>query len=122
MTLKAILLLALAIIMEVAREMCFKLSANQALSAKKQSSYLFGMISSPLVWLGFACWGVGITSWVMVLEHLPLSIAFPIMSLSYCGMIIGSKYVLGETISAKKWLGIILITIGVVIIGSHGGE
>jgi len=122
MTLKAICLLALAIAMEIAREMCFKLSANQAPAAKKQSSYLFGMVGSPLIWLGFVCWGVGIVSWVMVLEHLSLSIAFPIMSLSYCGMIIASKYVLKETVSARKWLGIILITMGVVIIGSHGGE
>ena len=119
MTLHVICLLALAVAMEIAREVCFKIAADRAPVAKK-TGYLIGLFGAPLIWLGFTCWGIEIVTWVMVLAQLPLSIAFPIMSLSYCGMIVASKYVLRETVSAKKWVGVFLITAGVMVIGAHG--
>ena len=119
MTLTTALLLLLAIAMEIAREVCFKLAAN-ASEARQQSHYLLRLFGTPRVWLGFACWGVELIAWIMVLAHVPLSIAFPMMSVCYCGMIIASKYILKEPIDWRKWLGIALITAGVAIIGSQG--
>jgi undecaprenyl phosphate-alpha-L-ara4N flippase subunit ArnE len=113
-------LLFLALAMEVAREICFKLAANKSEQSARSGSYLLRLFGAPLVWLGFACWGTELVSWIMVLAHVPLSIAFPLMSLCYCGMIIASKYILKEDVDRKKWIGIGLITMGVALIGTQG--
>jgi len=112
--------LFVALAMEVAREVFFKLGALKSEEQDHAGSYLMRVIAARFVWMGFACWGIEIITWINVLARLPLSIAFPAMSLCYCGTIIASKYILKEDVSLKKWLGISLITAGVAIIGSQG--
>jgi hypothetical protein len=46
----------------------------------------------------------------------PLSLAFPLASLSYCGVLLASRFVLGEAVSRRRWLGVGLITAGVAIV------
>jgi len=124
-----ILLLTIAILTEIAREICLKMGADKSHNESKAkkatrffgASYLSGVIGSPIIWLGFLFWFVEIISWVMVLARVPLNIAFPMMSLYYCGTVLAGKFILGEKISTRKWVGVISITIGVAIIGSIGG-
>lgn len=111
-----VLLLAIAIVTEVFREICFKLAADK--EPVENRGYLFGLLFRPMIWLGFILWAVELISWIMVLARAPLSIAFPIMSLCYCGVLVASHYILGEKITGKKILGVIAITIGVAIVGS----
>jgi len=120
MTFTVIMLLCLAIVMEIAREVLFKIAANKSENEPKAKNYLVGLFGAPLVWLGFACWGIELIAWIQVLSRMPLSVAFPMMSVCYVGLIIASKYVLKEKVSGKKWLGVVLITAGVALIGSLG--
>ena len=120
MSFAVLVLLGVAISMEVGREICFKLAANKSDQQLQNSNYLLQLFSAPLIWGGFLCWGVEIVSWIMVLSRAPLSIAFPLMSLCYCGMIFASKYVLKETVTKRKWAGVALITMGVALIGLQG--
>ena len=119
MTITTALLLLLAILVEIAREVSFKRGADASADAPK-GGYLRRAVLNPMVLFGFFCWFVEIVAWIQVLSRVPLSVAFPIMSLCYVGTIIASKYVLKETISPKKWLGVFCITVGVAIIGSQG--
>lgn len=121
MHIAVLVLLVLTISMEVAREVCFKLAANKSDAQLQNSSYLLRLFGTPLIWAGFACWGVELISWIMVLAHMKLSIAFPLLSLCYCGMILASKFILNEPVSKRKWLGVALITAGIALIGLQGG-
>ena len=121
MTLIVLPTLILALTMEVAREICFKLAANQSEQGAANASYLTKLFGRPLVWLGFTCWGIELIAWIHVLGVVPLSIAYPMMSICYAGMIVASKYILKEEVSRTKWLGIGLITAGVALIGTQGG-
>ena len=111
--------LGVALAMEVAREIFFKLGALRS-ENQGRGGYLMRILAARFVWMGFACWGIEIITWIHVLSHMPLSVAFPVMSLCYCGTIIASKYVLKEHVSQRKLLGIMLITAGVAVIGSQG--
>jgi drug/metabolite transporter (DMT)-like permease len=46
----------------------------------------------------------------------PLSLAFPFAALSYCGVVIASRYVLHERVSARRWFGTVVIAAGVALI------
>ena len=113
-------MLTLAITIEVAREICFKLAANRSEKEPKRGGYLLNLFGTPFLWLGFLCRFIEIFVWIKVLSSVPLNIAFPLISLCYCGMILGGKYILKETVSPRKWTGMFLITLGVAVVGSQG--
>ena len=120
MTLAVLALLALTISLEVARELCFKLAANRSDKHLQNSNYLARLFGTPIVWLGFACWATELMCWIRVLSQVPLSIAFPILSISYCGMVLAGEYILKEPVAKQKWLGVALVTAGVALLGTQG--
>jgi len=116
MTLTVALLLLLAISMEITRELCFKHGSH----AETKQGFLADIFGKPIVWLGLFLSVVQIAAWLIVLQHTPLSFAFPMMSLCYCGMVLASRIVLKEHIPPTRWAGVVLITAGVAVIGSTG--
>lgn len=51
------------------------------------------------------------------LRRADLSFVLPITALSYLLGTLLAKYYLGETVSATRWLGVVIITVGVVVVG-----
>lgn len=110
-------LFALAIGGEIGRELCFKVASH----TETRRGFFADIFCSPMIWLGLTVSGVQITSWLLILQRVPLSFAFPLMSLCYCGMVLASRVLLREPVPRTRWFGVGLITIGVAIIGSTGG-
>lgn len=105
-------LIAFCIIAEAAREICFKKAAN--------ASTLLQISRKPIVWLGILFWAVELVAWTNVLEHVPLSIAFPIMSLSYVAILCAGAIVFKERINKRHAIGAMLVTAGVACVGATG--
>ena len=100
-----ILLVGLAVSIEIIRELCLKLGSNRS--------------SRAWVGLGIGLWAV-VVVWIRVLQLVPLSVAFPMMSLCYAGLPLLSRS-LKEAITKRQWIGIVhLITLGVAGIGMSG--
>ena len=66
---------------------------------------------------GFACYGLSVLIYLKVLEQLPLSFAYPTVSLGYVLVIVFSKIFFGEPVSTSRWAAVVTICIGVVIVG-----
>ena len=66
---------------------------------------------------GVVLYGISFILWLYVLSNVRLSYAYPFISLSYPLVIFLSYVLLGEPFSKGVWIGVILITIGVCIIG-----
>ncbi len=68
----------------------------------------------------FACCGVffGASSilWMYILKHYPLSVAYPMISLSYVFGLLAAILFFHESVSAMKWLGVSFIIIGCFLI------
>jgi undecaprenyl phosphate-alpha-L-ara4N flippase subunit ArnE len=109
-------ILALCISAEVGRELCFKSASDRA----DVKAYVFGLARQPLLWLGLALYGVEMVSWVVVLQHLALSIAYPVMTLTYAGIPIASHLVLKEKMSRNQIFGALLITLGAGVVAFSG--
>lgn len=67
--------------------------------------------------LGLASFGVSALFWLVTLSRVPLSTAYPIVSLSYVLILSFGTIVLGERPSWVVWGGAGLIMLGVSLIG-----
>ena len=62
---------------------------------------------------GAACSGVSLVVWIIGLSRVPVSIAYPMLSLGYVINAIAAHYLLGESVTLARWLGIGFIVLGV---------
>ena len=67
-------------------------------------------------WLGIISYVLSLVSWLHVLRFVPLSIAFPLINVVHVFVPLGASVFLHEHVSAKRWLGISLIILGVFAI------
>ena len=79
------------------------------------SSFL-KIIFFPQIFIGLSCYAVSALLWIIVLSHLEVSKAYPILGLSYIFVLLLSFFLLGESLTLTKILGSFLILFGVVLI------
>lgn len=72
---------------------------------------------NPLIWIGFAGFIGGTIFWLGVISRAPLSLAYPILALSYFVVVMEAWLILGEPLSWQLLLGVAIIFVGVVIVG-----
>lgn len=107
-----LLLIGFCIATESGREFCFKHAADD-------SSFM-NTIKKPMVWLGIVFWIVELVAWTIVLETVPLSIAFPLMAMNYIIVVVVGGWLFKERITRRHVLGSLLITAGVACVGVTG--
>ncbi len=73
-------------------------------------------LGSPFVWLGILFMILSFVTWLYVLRHLALSVAFPISQSVHVLVPLCSWLVLSERISAVRWCGIALVLIGLFLV------
>jgi drug/metabolite transporter (DMT)-like permease len=79
-----------------------------------------GVLAQPLIWIGIALWVVESIAWVFVLQRTPLSMAFPVMTLSYATVPLAGLVLLRERMTPKQMLGAGLIFSGVLLVAVSG--
>jgi drug/metabolite transporter (DMT)-like permease len=79
------------------------------------SSFL-NILFIPQIFIGLLCYAVSALLWIVVLSHLEVSKAYPILGLSYIFVLLLSFLFLGESLTLTKTLGSFLIVFGVVLI------
>ena len=81
--------------------------------------FLFHLVLNPWVISGFLAAFLASLAWMAALTKLPLSSAYPFMSLTFVLVIFFSGIFFSEAITALKIIGVALILLGVTI-GSKG--
>jgi drug/metabolite transporter (DMT)-like permease len=115
------LLIAATILLDVFGQLGFKLGLNRAdVSDSSAAGHVFWLrlFTQPWLLFGIAAYALEFFLWLAVLSRIELSIAFPLASLSYCGVLLASRVVLGEKISRRRWTGCGLITLGAALVCS----
>jgi drug/metabolite transporter (DMT)-like permease len=74
------------------------------------------LLNSPLVIVGLACYVLGAAFWLTVLSRTPLSLAYPMLALSYAFTPVLAWLMLGESVNGGRWLGIAVICAGVLLV------
>ncbi len=96
-------------------QLCWKSGLNQSGFAVSGSG-LKALAASWLIWASFALFGIATLVWFAVLAKSPLSLVYPLMSLSYVFGLVLARYCLGESISLVRWAGVGLICVGVALV------
>lgn len=68
------------------------------------------------LWGGLACYGVSVFLWVGGLSRVPVSVAYPLLSIGYVINAFAAAALFGEALSATKLAGIGLIVAGVLLL------
>jgi len=96
---------------ETARETCFKYGAATNLTTA---------LMRPVIWFGLVFWAIELVTWTIVLGHVALSVAFPLMASSYASIAFAGALIFKETINLRHALGLVLVTAGVICVGATG--
>ena len=77
---------------------------------------LVKILTPPGIWPGLLLMATFFFLWLLVLSFADLSFALPLTALTYVfsGLLVGPM--LGEVVSPTRWAGMLLITVGVVVI------
>jgi multidrug transporter EmrE-like cation transporter len=109
------LLLLLAILTGVAGQLLLK--SGMARQPDFQLVQVLALTRNPAVIGGFVCYGVSVLLYFRVLGKLDLSLAYPSVSLGYVMVTVFSRVFFGEQISRTRWLAVVLICAGVIVVG-----
>ena len=63
-------------------------------------------------------YGAGTVLWFYIIKHVPFSMAYPMVSLSYVFGMIAAVLVFHEEVSLTRWCGVLLIMAGCYLVHS----
>jgi multidrug transporter EmrE-like cation transporter len=66
--------------------------------------------------LSISVYCLGVVNWILALRSVQLSIAYPLTSLNYVGILFGSYYFFNEVITLTRIAGVITIFTGVLLV------
>ena len=112
------LLVIVAICFSVAGELCLKSGMDQIgiFSLANFGPTLRRILTNARILTGFASLGVGAIFWLAVLSRANLSWAYPMLSLGYILVLLFSALILKEPVSAVRWIGALVVVLGVFMI------
>lgn len=78
-------------------------------------------LAPTLRWFAFAVLllGLGMLLWLRLLQHLPLSVAYPMLSFNFVLVTLAAQLFYGEETTPRHWLGIAAIMFGILLISWH---
>jgi len=110
------LVLGLEVICVLVYELLQKRGASATAALSETWSWIgVTALVSPFVWLAMLLMIVSLASWLYVLRYIPLSIAFPLSRVVDILVPLSCWIVLGENISPRRWCGIALVIIGLIL-------
>lgn len=60
--------------------------------------------------------GAGLLFWMLVLSSVELSVAYPLLSVNYVIILLGARYLFGESIPTRRWVGVVFILAGISVL------
>lgn len=107
----AYLLIAIVSVLTCAGQLCQKQAAQYWQMGHADRLNLTGRwLASALVLLA-----LGLLVWLIVLQRLPVGIAYPMLSINFVLVTLCGRFFFNEPIGSRHWAGVILIMVGVIL-------
>ena len=120
MTLAAFAFLMAGVLLNAGAQLLLKAGTNAlgvlTLDAETWSDTLLRMIVQPHFIGGAACYVLSLFVWILGLSRVPVSVAYPMLSLGYVVTAFAAWWLFGEALTAQKLVGIAVIIVGVIIV------
>ncbi|WP_460126562.1 DMT family transporter [Pseudomonas sp. S2_C03] len=111
-----LVLWALLILLESGGQIASKVGGDQLGQMDFTLQWLQDILLTPGVWVAVGCYVGAFFVWMLILRRSSLSLAFPLSSLVFIGVLLGSWLGLGEQISALHWMGVAVIMGGIALL------
>lgn len=85
-------------------------------SLYKIQTILMKVATSPKIWIGLFIYVLGTIVWLVILSRVDLSLAYPLLSMNFILVVLAAWLFLGESLTATRILGIIIICSGIVVL------
>ena len=104
--------LVLASLLTCAGQLCQKQATRPAKTGRRGAHIV--------LWLGLAllALGCGMLVWLVVLQRLPVGVAYPMLSLNFVWVTLAAVKLWHEPVLLRHWCGVAFIIGGIVILGS----
>lgn len=120
MTLTAFAFLMTGVLLNTVAQLLLKAGTNVlgviTLSRESWFDTLWRMGTQGHFLAGVAVYMVSLVVWIIGLSRVPVSVAYPMLSLGYVVNAIAAYYLFGEVVTTAKWLGIGFIILGVWLV------
>jgi drug/metabolite transporter (DMT)-like permease len=117
-----VLLLAVVAAMTCANQLFLKAGVSQggpiAISFEGLATLIRRVFTTPLILAGYVLGALTNLVWLTALSRFEVSFAAPVMaSLYFVFLLAASALVLGETVGSNRWIGTLLIIVGMLLVG-----
>ena len=109
-----ILKIIIAVLLGAVGQVFFKLGSSSFKGGFCDNILLF--LTNKFLFFGLALYGISTLIYVTTLQKIPLSLAYPLISIGYIFVLFFSYFFLGEALSLSKILGTLIIIIGVCVL------
>ncbi|HLX79001.1 MAG TPA: SMR family transporter [Burkholderiales bacterium] len=101
--------IAAAVVLGTAAQLFLKAGTNAA-------PVDFRLALEPRILAGIACYAVSLVVWILALSKTPVSVAYPMVSIGFALNALLAWWLLGETVTPMRMLGIGIIIVGVFLV------
>lgn len=120
MTPTAFALLMTAVVMNTAAQLLLKAGTNAlgvlTLNVDYGGRTLGRIATQPHFIGGVVIYMASLVLWILGLSRVPVSVAYPLLSLGYVLNAIAAHYLFGESLGVVRWAGIGFILLGVWLV------
>ncbi|WP_345815121.1 SMR family transporter [Paraburkholderia sp. PREW-6R] len=120
MSILSFVLIVIGVLLNAMAQLWLKAGTNAlgALSFSRQAAFstLFRVGFEPHIMAGLACYVFSVAIWIVALSKVPVSVAYPMLSIGYVVNAIAAWYLFGEILSPQKLIGIAVIIVGVYLV------
>ena len=109
MTLASFSLILVGVLLNAAAQLLLKAGTNAMPLGLR-------LAIEPHILAGLACYVVSVVVWIVALSRVPVSVAYPMLSIGYVVNAIAAWYLLGEAVTPMRLVGIGIIVLGVFIV------
>ncbi|CDH25900.1 4-amino-4-deoxy-L-arabinose-phosphoundecaprenol flippase subunit ArnE [Xenorhabdus bovienii] len=104
-------LLILVSLLTCAGQLCQKQAVSQIATDTPHKGV------SVAIWLTGAILllGIGMIFWLRLLQYLPLSIAYPMLSINFVVVTLVGQFLYQEKVGLKHWIGVFAIMFGILL-------
>jgi multidrug transporter EmrE-like cation transporter len=120
MTLSGFSFLMAGVLLNAVAQLLLKAGTNVlgviTITRENWTSEFGRMAVEPHFIAGTACYVVSLVVWILGLSRVPVSIAYPMLSIGYVINAVAAYYLFGETLTVARWTGIAFIVLGVWLV------
>ena len=69
----------------------------------------------PYIWVALFAYGASFLMWAVLLSRIKLSIGYPLLAVLFVIVPVASLIMFNEPISTRQWVGIVVISVGVLL-------